>query len=217
MTQVKDLTGQCFGNLTVRSRAGSTKNGKALWNCVCSCGNKTIAVSTDLLSGHTRSCGCKKYESHNKRHGQTRTDIHQKWCQMRQRCYDPNCKPFKYYGAIGITVCPEWNNSFEDFRDWAYAHGYEEGLSLDRINNEMGYFPDNCRWVPKEKQSGNRRNNLMFSYNGKTQNLKAWCDELGLKYPVIYNRIRRDGYTFEQAITSKPYEYRCAKLRKKGK
>ena len=215
MSQAKDLTGQIFGYLKVNSRLENAKNGKARWDCICSCGGKTVATSSDLLSGHTRSCGCKKYESHNKRHGQTNTDIHRKWCQMRQRCNDPRCMPFKYYGAIGITVCPEWN-SFEAFRDWSYANGYKEGLSLDRINNEIGYCPDDCRWVLREEQAGNRRNNLMFSHNGKTQNLKAWCDELGLNYPVIRQRIKRDGYTFEQAITSKPYEYRHTNSKSSG-
>lgn len=217
MAQVKDLTGQLFGYLKVDSRMGSAKNGKALWSCTCACGNKAIVVSSDLLSGHTKSCGCKKHESHNKRHGQTSTNIHQKWVNMRQRCSNPNCKSYVHYGARGITVCPEWDNSFEAFRDWAYAHGYEDGLSLDRINNEIGYSPNNCRWVPWKEQSGNRRNNLMFSYNGKAQNLKAWCDELGLNYDVIRQRIKRDGYTFEQAITSRPYEFRCVGSKAKDK
>lgn len=207
----KNLIGQTFGNLTVISRVKNSKSGKARWKCLCSCGNISIVTSTDLVSGHTRSCGCKRYESHNATHGMTKTDLHNKWCQMRQRCGNPQCKAYQHYGAEGVSVCDEWN-SFANFRNWSLANGYREGLSLDRINNEKGYSPDNCRWITWEEQSGNRRNNLNFTYRGKTQNLRAWCSELGLNYAVIRQRIRRDGYTFEQAIASKKYERRsgCA-------
>jgi hypothetical protein len=97
------------------------------------------------------------------------------------------------------------------FADWSFSHGYKEGLSLDRINNEKGYSPNNCRWVSWKEQCNNRKSNIPIEYNGKTQNLKSWCDELGLNYHLIYQRIFRDGYTFEQAITSKRYQYRNKK------
>ena len=197
----KNLIGEKFGYLEVVGRAPNTKDGKARWKCICKCGGTTIATSNDLISKHTQSCGCKKFESHNKRHGQTKTDIHNKWCSMRQRCYDTNHKCYLRYGAVGITVCDEWNKSFEAFRDWSYAHGYKEGLSIDRIDNTKGYSPENCRWVPWCEQSKNRRSNIMITYSEKTQPLKTWCDELNLNYHLIWQRMRKYGYTFEQAIS----------------
>ena len=126
---------------------------------------------------------------------------------MRQRCNNYNCQTYKKYGAKGIKICPEWD-CFEAFREWAYANGYREGLSLDRIDNTKGYYPENCRWVTWREQCNNRRSNISYEYNGKTQNLKQWCEELGLNYHLIYQRIKRDGFTFDDAINSGKYELR---------
>lgn len=202
-----DLTGKKYGYLTVIRRAGNSVSGRRRWICKCKCGNETIVSTSGLNSGKTQSCGCKRYESHNKRHGLTKTDIHLKWCQMRQRCKNPNCKAYKSYGATGVEICQEWDN-FEAFRDWAYSNGYAEGLSLDRIDNSKGYSPENCRWVTWGEQCNNRRSSIRYKYNGKVKNLKQWCNELGLNYHLIYQRIKRDGYTFEEAINSSKCERR---------
>lgn len=202
MSKPKNLKGMKFGKLEVISRAGSNSAGKALWRCRCECGNETLVPTYRLTSGQTKSCGCKKYESHNKKHGMTKTDIHNKWVQMRQRCNQKNCKAYKDYGAKGIRVCDEWND-FEPFWKWSIENGYCYGLSLDRIDNSKGYSPENCRWVEWKEQCNNRRSNILIEYNGETKTLKKWCSELGLSYSLIRNRIVNLGYSFEYAIKYK--------------
>lgn len=192
-----------FGKLTVLKRAENTKSGKAQWLCQCDCGKCTVVPTYRLTMGETKSCGCKRYESHNRIHGMTKTDIHNKWLQIKQRCLDKNYKAYQNYGAVGITICDEWKNDFVAFMNWSYQHGYKEGLSLDRIDNEKGYCPENCRWVTWKDQCNNRKNNINVTYQGKTQTLKQWCDELNLNYQLIYSRIKNTGLTFQEAITSK--------------
>lgn len=203
MSKPNKLQGMKFGKLVVLSRAGSDSSGKALWRCKCDCGKETIVNSYRLTSGQTQSCGCKKFESHNKKHGMTKTDIHNKWIQMRQRCLNKNNSAYKDYGARGITVCDQWNE-FENFLDWSIKNGYCKGLSLDRIDNSKGYSPDNCRWVEWKEQANNRRRNILINYNGEIKPLKKWCSELNVSYYLIRNRIVRLGYTFEEAIKYKP-------------
>lgn len=211
MTVIKNLIGERYGYLEVIERSSNTKAGKARWKCVCDCGNETIVASSDLISGHTQSCGCKKYESKNRVHGMTKTDIHKKWSSMLQRCYDKNHKSYLRYGAFGVKVCDEWRNDFISFMNWSYSNGYKESLSLDRIDNSKGYSPDNCRWVEWREQANNRTSNRLISYKGKTQPIKKWCEELGLSYLFIYQRMHRGGLTFEEAITKPIVKYRSHK------
>lgn len=199
--QAKNLIGEKFGKLTVISRfQENTKSGRAQWVCRCDCGNTTIVPTYRLTCGETKSCGCKRYESHNKVHGMTKTDIHNKWLQIKQRCLDKNYKAYQNYGAVGITICDEWKDDFVAFMNWSYKNGYREGLSLDRIDNSKGYSPDNCRWVTWKDQCNNRRSNINVTYQGRTQTLKQWCEELNLNYDLIRNRMRKKRITFEEAI-----------------
>lgn len=196
----KDLTNEKFGYLTVISRAENSKSGKAMWICLCKCGNTTIVPTYRLKSGSCQSCGCKKFESHNRIHGMTKTDIYKKWLQIKQRCCNKNNKTYEQYGKKGIKICKEWEDSFLNFMEWSFENGYKEGLSLDRINNSKGYSPDNCRWIEWKEQANNRTSNILITYNDKTQNLKQWCKELNIPYMFIYQRIHRDGMTFEDYI-----------------
>jgi hypothetical protein len=129
---------------------------------------------------------------------------------MRNRCNNPNATKYSRYGGRGISICTEWDN-FEVFERWAFANGYELGLTLDRINNNGDYCPANCRWVNNKIQSNNRSNNYIIDYNGTTQNLQQWCDELGLPYTAIYARLRI-GWSFDKAVSTpitraKEYSY----------
>ena len=132
----------------------------------------------------------------------TKTDIYKKWLQIKQRCLDKNYKAYQKYGAVGITICDEWKGNFVAFMNWSYENGYKEGLSLDRIDNGKGYSPDNCRWITWKGQCNNRRSNIAVTYQGRTQTLKQWCDELGLNYRLIYQRMRKQHIAFEQAIST---------------
>ena len=199
----KDLTGQRFGMLTVIERAGNNSSGSALWRCICDCGNETIVRTAALHNGHTTSCGCYgKYK--NLIHGQSHTRLYNIWKTMIQRCENPISKDYLKYGGSGINVCIEWHD-FLVFQDWALNNGYSEELTIDRINNDLGYFPDNCRWVSMKEQQNNRRNNILYSMNGEAHTLAEWCDIYNISYCTVYNRIHYHGYDLKSALISPPY------------
>lgn len=208
MSKSLSLINQRFNKLLVIDRAENSKNGKTRWICKCDCGNQTIVYRDNLVRGKTKSCGCARYESHNQKHGFTKTDIHNKWLSMRQRCNDKNHKSYLTYGAKGITVCDEWNKSFESFANWSFNNGYKEGLSLDRIDNSKGYCPSNCRWIDWKKQCNNRKSNIVIDYKGESKTLKQWQEELGFDYRFVNQRIYKYGYSFEDAISIPKYAKR---------
>lgn len=201
MSKQLNLVGSKFSRLTV-VRQEHSKNGRSRWLCLCSCGNKVVVYGKSLVSGNTKSCGCQKHDSivmFNKRtkrtHNETFTRLYKIWHSMKCRCSQsifPN-----YYGR-GISVCTEWNESFEAFRNWAQANGYNDGLSIDRIDNDGNYEPTNCRWVTTKAQGRNRRNNR--SIFGKT--LSEWAEITGLSRSTISYRIDHLGWTEEKAIST---------------
>lgn len=124
----------------------------------------------------------------NYRHGYRHKRIYHIWLDMRQRCFNPRNKAFKNYGARNIIVCEEWNN-FSNFVSWALAHGYTEELTIDRINVNGNYCPENCRWITRKEQALNTRRNRFFTYKGKTQTLMEWAKELGMHYDKLRWRV----------------------------
>lgn len=119
---------------------------------------------------------------------------------MLNRCYNANHKYYNRYGGRGITVCDEWKNNFQAFYDWAISNGYRDDLTLDRKDNDNGYSPENCRWTTKKEQSNNRENNIVITYNGKTQTLSQWAEEIRIPYHKLLVRIKR-GWSVERAFT----------------
>jgi hypothetical protein len=133
-------------------------------------------------------------------HGGRKTRLYEIWYNMRQRCYNSNIESYKNYGGRGIIVCDEWKNDFVSFRDWALSNGYTESLTLDRIDVNKDYCPENCRWVSQLIQQNNRSNNHYITYNNQNKTLAEWARELNFTYKMLEHRINR-GWTIEEAFT----------------
>ena len=173
MPKFRDLTGQRFGRLSVIERAenGTDYRGTPVtrWRCQCDCGREVITLARSLASGETTSCGCAGKEHReaaakaaNTKHGGTHhrgnEALYNTWLRMKDRCRNPNACNWKYYGGRGIAVCSEWQTDYSAFRVWALSHGYEKGLSIDRIDPDGNYCPENCRWITMAEQQRNKRN-----------------------------------------------------------
>ena len=200
----EDLSGKKFDRLTVIGLSDKKSGRKSYWVCQCECGNKKLVRSDKLLGGLIRSCGCLKKEQDKinlgkTTHGDTPVGAHkrlwQTWQGMKQRTSNPNNKSYQRYCGRGITVCEEWRESYIAFRDWALKNGYDDSLTIDRIDNNGNYEPSNCRWVTPKEQCNNRRSNVLIEWNGKTKNIQQWADETGLPYKVLHDRYHRYGKT----------------------
>lgn len=199
MGKFNDLTGKRFGNLTVIKRE-KNENGYVRWKCRCDCGKETVVRAGNLTSGAVKSCGCLKHVGYHTTHSMSKTRLYKTWCNMRRRCYDKNIRSYKNYGKRGICVCDEWRDSFEPFQKWANETGYTDEMTIERMDLNGNYCPENCKWIPMPEQANNRRINRNITYNGETHNLSEWCKILNLRYPLIHNRIKKLGMTFEDAI-----------------
>ena len=166
MRKVKDLSGLRFGKLTAIAVDGRDKNGNVTWLCNCDCGKSCVVTGVHMSSGHKKSCGCLNSSDGRRqrvetKHGKSNSRLYRVWATMKNRCHNPNTERYRYYGGRGITVCDEWRNDFQKFYEWAISNGYDENApfqqcTIDRIDNDKGYSPDNCRWVDMNAQRHNR-------------------------------------------------------------
>jgi len=185
-----DETGNTYGRLTVVDRAANI--GKAtMWNCLCECGNEKAIRAISLRSGRTKSCGCLNRESSTKRattHGLSDTREYSSWYSMKDRCLNTHSDKYSYYGGRGITICQEWVESFEQF--YSDMGSRPEGMSIERIDNDKGYYPENCKWATLAEQANNKRNNVILELDGLVQTVAQWANHLGISYNLLAYRLR---------------------------
>ncbi len=201
--KVQDILGCTFGRLTVVKHLGP-RNGQHWWLCVCVCGKEKAVAANHLRSGRTKSCGCLHDESShksNRKHGLSKTRIEKIRWHMLDRCRNPNNEHYEDYGGRGIVVCERWINSLIAFAE-------DMGLpptpqhSIDRIDNNGNYEPGNCRWATQTEQMRNTRVNTLLTFNGKTQCLKAWADEIGIRASTLCQRLYVLGWSVQRTLAT---------------
>lgn len=206
---IKDLSMKKFGKLTAIKYIGKDKVGHAKWMCKCDCGNIKNILGTHLISGNIISCGCGRKErflkfekEFSKENSYKIKRIYHIFNGMRQRCNNQKNKGYESYGGRGIIICDEWLNDFNIFASWAMNNGYEDDLTLDRIDVNGNYTPSNCRWVNMKTQENNRRDNIRICYNGESKTLKEWATSQNIPYSTIYTRYK-NGLDIEKIISKK--------------
>ena len=221
-----DLTGQRFGRLEVLAPADDYVSPKGYiakrWLCMCDCGNKTIVTAEKLKSGHTKSCGCYhneiakskeiKHRKYNIENSETKKRLYRIRSSMKTRCYNKNYENYKNYGGRGITICDEWKDNFQAFYDWAIKNGYKKGLTIDRIDNNKGYSPENCRWATHKEQTLNRRCTQFLLFNGENRTLVEWAKETGINYQTL-NYRKKAGKTPAEILKTKRKDDKNEKIR----
>ena len=201
--KLKIAPGDRFGLLSVVSEVGRDASGKCLFKCQCDCGNEKVVSSSDLKAGRIVSCGCRKSKAARDcrgYHGHTKEPIYAMWSGMIQRCTNAKQPGFSEYGGRGIKVCEEWRD-FRSFYDWAMSSGYEDGLSIERKDVNGDYCPENCTFIPWARQCMNKQNTILY----KGEVLKHACNRLGLCYSSVYSRIKKLGWSVEDAV-EKPFK-----------
>jgi len=212
MSKSIDITGRRFGRLLVIGQSSEkTSRGNAKWNCVCDCGKQIITSKNNLLRGDTKSCGCLKRDliaQRSTKHGECasansrHSRLYRIYSNMLSRCLNANIPSYKRYGGRGIEICEEWLNDPISFFQWAYDHGYTDGLTIDRIDNNKGYCPENCRFASRKAQENNTSRNHYITYLDKTQSMSAWADEYRIPYHTFRSRINNLGWDVHKALTT---------------
>lgn len=202
--RAKDHTGEKAGKLTVIRPV--YVNGKLRWECRCDCGGTTYAKGSSIK--RRTSCGCEKYkpryglENGYYKHGAVGTRLYSIYTGMLKRCRQKTTRGYEQYGGRGIKVCDEWKgeHGFERFQEWAIANGYSDGLTIDRIDTNGNYEPNNCKWSTSLEQCNNRRNNVWLEYNGEKHTMAQWSRQLNIPASTIKAR-RSKGWSDEKVLT----------------
>lgn len=201
----ESASGMKFGRLTVVNFSRRNEAGVAYVNCTCNCGNTKEVKSSCLVGGQTQSCGCFLTESNLARcvtHGKSKSSEFAIWSGMRRRCVSVKDKDYHKYGGRGITVCERWLHSFANFYQDMGDRPF--GTTLDRIDNNGNYCPENCRWATDKTQARNRRTNLLITFNGVTKTLAEWAEQYSLNWNTLRARIMERGWSIERALTCRP-------------
>lgn len=207
-----DLDGKRFGRLLVIERAGQNK-----WKCKCDCGNEVTVLGSNLTRGNSTSCGCYANELNSIRsttHGDSKKDskyhrLYKIWTGMKTRCYNSHTKQYKYYGKNGIKLCDDWL-AYSNFKQWSIENGYNDSLTIDRIDINGNYCPENCRWATKKEQANNKSTSVFLTVCGKTKTVNEWAKEIGVNQSTISWR-HRNGWTDIECL----YGKNCAKMNEK--
>lgn len=204
-----DLTGMKFGKLTAFEYVGKSSDGRTMWLCRCECGDEKAIRGHDLRNGRTKSCGCLRNSGRTMKQGTSGTRkskrLYGVWAAIIQRCENPNAKRYSDYGGRGIKICSDWRNSFSSFEKWAFESGYDEKApqgvcTIDRIDNDGNYCPENCRWVTNKEQCNNKRNNRVLTCDGESHTIQEWAGILGIQDGILRDRLFKLGWSVEKAI-----------------
>ncbi len=200
-------SGDRFGWLTVKGTKSNLAKGYPRRLVRCDCRRFKVVATTSLRRGKTKSCGCRRTELVRlalRTHGDSETRLYNQWTLMRQRCYNPNRDAYRYYGGEGKEVCAEWRHDYVAFKDWALTSGgYQEGLTIERLDNAKGYSPDNCTWIPRNRQPHNTRRTVWVTMDGETKRVVEWVEDprCVVSYDVLKRRVK-EGWSHERAITT---------------
>lgn len=195
--RIKNLVGKKFGRLTVVEISGRTNRQQVTWRCLCECGNYTVVSNTGLQSGNTKSCGCLKHDiliRRNKKGSDPdkKTRLYRIWQRMKYRCENEQSSDYKYYGGKGVSVCENWKNDFQSFKKWALINGYNDDLTIDRINVNGNYEPSNCKWATMAQQCINTTKNHFITYKGETHTLSEWSKKFKMDGSKIRYRLNHN-------------------------
>lgn len=196
--RAKDETGNKYGRLTVIRRIESSADQKAMWLCLCDCGNEAAVAGKLLRNGWTKSCGCIVREGTHRKHGDTGTRLYRIWSDMLKRCDNPNHWAWKWYGGDGVSVCDEWK-TYAGFKATMPA-GYTDELTIDRIDGAKLYGPSTTRWATRTEQARNRRSTVRLTLDGETLPVAEWAERIGMPYATLIGRVQK-GWTAERALT----------------
>lgn len=203
-----DFIGQRFGRLTVIGieHNDNKKQPRWIWRCKCDCGNETHVRADYVYHKHSASCGCAVHDNKpNLKHGESKTRLYHIWKSIHSRCSPVknkcNAQCHYRYGGRGIRVCEEWDD-YENFARWARENGYREDLTIERINNDGNYCPENCRWASVREQTWNRRTTRYVTYQGRNMALAEACKIANAPYKTVFSRIEYQGWSFEKAIST---------------
>lgn len=185
-----DMTGQRIGRLTVIRRNGR-KGHNTGWLCRCDCGKEITVAGQYLRNGQTMCADCKNKNERFWKHGMSKTRLFNIWGHMKNRCNQPKCDNYENYGGRGITVCDEWNNDFNAFAEWAYANGYDESLTIDRIDVNGNYEPSNCRWATKKQQANNMRKTHYVETPDGVMTISEAAEKYNLTYACLLYRYNK--------------------------